>query len=1231
MKRSPGSLLSRGGYRALFSRDAAARLVAGRRRATILIFAMGVLTLLALVGVGVLANVRTQRSRVARVRVGVTPAKLLDGVQQSVLERLRADLWGEPSAPGGYLTGLTTVAPGGARESNEPFDAPGPFDRWLSSTVPYRFDPQPVVANDEYLVWPHVSYLGSDLLQTSGLYNWPDNSRTAILNDPTDFNTGATNDSKLTNVPVAITPPVSYNPPYYPFGANPQPGMIPGATTNVTIEVARRVWQSLPAAWRDMHRFPYFDTDQDGIVDLYDADGDGVPDSPISFALPYSGTKNDEPREVYAVVRIVDNSSMLNLSTSGSRDTDGDGLGDGSDLGDLFFALGSDPDRQLRGRRVWETCVDAPANSTALGLELAPLLDGDRGATLGQLINYRFTGNLFTAPSFGTNNFYSDVVRRLLAGGANRSGDSYGRFRAPDELALHNRNGLCNYVGGGTGARTDLENAIPETLGGAGGAPGRWVRFSVNNPYGPFGYIALLDTENVVNRAAIFGTDSSGNAVPALRRPLLTTVSRVCDRMPESTATTTFNNLSTDGVGIQARQMPYGPSGTGMPEKIDLNTPVNEAVAAARAEYLGWLIWAFDRSGTASDGLQVMSDPGASGALTVIPRVRLATQLAANVVDFRDSDDTPTVIEDAGGGNPVVGLERQPFINETYAHVRKVRIDPTTVDVSSQFAVEIVNPYPVAMAGYKLKIGPNPPVSLQPIPAASASGAGRLVVTSDLWGNMQIADLPTAPTPDTPLLDVQEGTGIELCDSSSITAYPVWLLRPGVTVASVTVDWPCDRFDMTAPWAVDSGWVQTPDPVNPGDSEERWNKFQREEIASSNNAADLTWKFTVGRSHHGSVNSGSGHSLTEPNRLGIGGTPVAISDVEPAVWTFRNVGLSPANPAVRAFESPLELSRVFAYGNELAIANPNDTAQWITVPELLAKTQRATPPAGVAPVDLHRTAGRLDFAGLGVTAPFPKAGRVMNYVTCSGGQFDVDCLNGTCNPVDNDGDGTANTAGEFSRVGFRQAGLINVNTAPAAVLRAVPWMTRAESIANNGWDFGPTIVSLREKRPVQSIFGATVDMSDYLQAGQPFVTVSDISRASSIDPQPAPPNVVPPPAPASQFDLARFVQPGVPPIDNAAAPDYSPDFDRTIDGAQAASADLRARDVVLARWGNVLSTRSDVFTVYVALMDENGRYIRRSRFVVDRSNTAVEDLVSGRPTLPTVIGRSDSDYYDDMR
>ncbi|MCZ6681730.1 MAG: hypothetical protein O7B26_00995, partial [Planctomycetota bacterium] len=79
---------------------------------------------------------------------------------------------------------------------------------------------------------------------------------------------------------------------------------------------------------------------------------------------------------------------------------------------------------------------------------------------------------------------------------------------------------------------------------------------------------------------------------------------------------------------------------------------------------------------------------------------------------------------------------------------------------------------------------------------------------------------------------------------------------------------------------------------------------------------------------------------------------------------------------------------------------------------------------------------------------------------------------------------------------------------------------------------------------------------------------------------------------------------------------------------------LRGRDVLLSRWANLLTTRSDVFTAYIALIDENGRYVQRSEVTFDRSGCFREERFFGQPNfpiLPDIVLRSDSTYYDDTQ
>jgi len=1237
-----------------------------RRRATILIFTVGVLTLLALVGVGLLASVRAQRNRTIIHRAGVTPSKLIDGVEKAVQGRLRDDLWSGAGGTAKYLNGSATAVPGDAREVNEPFDAPGPYDRWLASTTPYRVDPNtdPLVTGDDFLVWHHVSYLGSDLLvqasATAPEYNWPDNSRDpAALPNPTTFNGGiAINDAKLTDVPVSILPPMNYHPGLYPFGAAPQnaqpsavPGQpantpIPGSTTNVTIELARRIWQTrvdaVSPGWTATHRFPYFDTNQDDIVDLYDADGDGVPDSPISFVLPYSGNRVDGPREVYAVVRVVDNNSMVNVSTAGARDSNNNGTGNGTDPNDIFFTVSGtpNPDREFRGRRPWEICMDAARFVAPGASDASAALDSDIvNPPIQQLLGYRFTGNATATATFG-GNYYNDVLRRLLVGGSWRAGDAYGLFRATDELSLRGRNGLSTYVGGGSGWRSDAELSLPATLGG------RWRRFAAAEAYGPNGWIALLDSETI-DRVTAFGAD-----VPALRRPLLTSVGRVCDRFadpavvpPEGLSTPLLpvaQGLFAEGAPIHVEPMRsyYDVSLDAekqvVNEKIDLNAtfvldpyfsasspnaskvPLIDPNSTARAIYLGNLMWAFMNAGNGG-GLQVLRDPTAPA--TVVGATALAAQLAANVMDYRDGSGhpEPTVIECNPGGplaTPVAGLEAQPFITEVYA---KCVIDVGGGTSLSRYAVEIWNPYSYQMTGYELRVeGATAPNSVPLLPIA---GGQRLVLLSvdNLQFTAETGIGFSSPVQDDAALTQGVISQIAFNDGGQMQPRRVYLIRNDTSVSGTSTPWVCDGFIMNRAECVNGSWTPAVQPINPGDPPVTVrNFFQRQEVdPTSPNPfpGNINWKFTVGRSHveHPAIDTDD-QTLSAPNDAVMG-------EVIPSVWAFRDIGLTPVagNFPDRAFESPIDLSRVLAFGNDYMDLNnpifsiPNEP---VSVPEKLALYQHRALPGPTQDRD-RAIAGRLDFADvLAATPPTtPPTGQLLNFVTCSGTQFDG---------VDNNGRFGFDEVGEPHTTGVRQTGLINVNTAPVTVLRSVPWMLRVMPLLGN-WDFAPAIVAQRENRNVEQMFGASVGPATAAPvAGSPFVTVADLLRASSARGTPF----------TAQFDVALFATAGFsPPPDNSVTMgrDYSPDYDRVYDGAVAAGQDIRARDLFVSRWANILTTRSDTFTVYVALIDENGRYLRRSRFVVDRSNTAAEDLSGRRPQMPTVVSRTDTDYYDDTR
>jgi hypothetical protein len=80
--------------------------------------------------------------------------------------------------------------------------------------------------------------------------------------------------------------------------------------------------------------------------------------------------------------------------------------------------------------------------------------------------------------------------------------------------------------------------------------------------------------------------------------------------------------------------------------------------------------------------------------------------------------------------------------------------------------------------------------------------------------------------------------------------------------------------------------------------------------------------------------------------------------------------------------------------------------------------------------------------------------------------------------------------------------------------------------------------------------------------------------------------------------------------------------------------DFQERDAILNRVANLLTTSSDVYTVYIALVDNNGtpslpgddRYVRRVQLTVDRTN-----CYRSPDARPKVIARQDSSYYDVTR
>ncbi|MCM8768748.1 MAG: hypothetical protein NC911_03575 [Candidatus Omnitrophica bacterium] len=82
-----------------------------------------------------------------------------------------------------------------------------------------------------------------------------------------------------------------------------------------------------------------------------------------------------------------------------------------------------------------------------------------------------------------------------------------------------------------------------------------------------------------------------------------------------------------------------------------------------------------------------------------------AAQLAANIIDYRDRNDIPTVLDI--DGRRIIGLERVPALNEVEAvvpvEIKAIPIGVEMVETAGQF-IEIFNPYPVDLdiGGWKI-------------------------------------------------------------------------------------------------------------------------------------------------------------------------------------------------------------------------------------------------------------------------------------------------------------------------------------------------------------------------------------------------------------------------------------------------------------------------------------------------------------------------------------------------
>ena len=709
-----------------------------------MIFVLGILTLLALVGIGLLASTRAGSKGADNTRKTSTKTVSTDGVIRAIQEILRRDIWGDPPTgafgqPFDYPLANDLAAvlnqpnpPPILAENNEPYDRPGDADPWLSPTYPRHIGhvyllggslTQPIFEND-ILQYGNVSYIGTDInrptIPAQGVYNpyvWADNTRTAVA-DVVRYGPG-----NLKDVPI-----IQQAPPNVPGG------LVPGSTTTLTIAQSREFWNGqlalgqLPIG----SLFPYFDTNADGIVDLYDADGDGAPDSPLSLRIPLDPTNPDDSKAVYAAVRIIDHSSMVNANVASSWI-------DRINSQRVFHESGADfTNAQRRGRRLTELLLEPVVHPRDLNL-----LVGDLNRASG-LVDFRQG----VVPQYSPLAYDIDIVRRDLIGGI--GGDIGWRlYGSANEASLRHRGilppyGLRVFDKALAGFAT-IDEALPWTMlwtseydpaTGYLGDRTRWARLNSD-------FQSLAEYEGYDGPAHLGWRQSLlvEEHPLAIRRPMITTISHEVLTPPPGIELffDALNNQQTDNAGIRTLASLYllpfpnsalrfvtnspsyqGPFSMTWPvlpfanypsipdhmrlQRVDLNmsTPTTDPsvieglktdfirhVAAAMYAALEYNVSTVSTGGVKRyQGLPVDGTGPGEGN-----RQRLSWQFALNMADFRDSDAQPTTIE-FGVGSYLHGIEKQPFFTEAYARVDVRSEVPPNPEADDQWsdAVELYVP-----------------------------------------------------------------------------------------------------------------------------------------------------------------------------------------------------------------------------------------------------------------------------------------------------------------------------------------------------------------------------------------------------------------------------------------------------------------------------------------------------------------------------------------------------------
>jgi hypothetical protein len=1359
-----------------------------------MIFVLGILVLLALMGLFLIARTHGESKRVVLESTGSSEKGAMDGMVDLVRQTLRQDIWGKPPAAGEIDVPLgDDGSSDGISENNEPYDAPGPDDRWLASTTPYHMgDKQintPVETEEDVLAWHRVSYIGKDVLpkasDTLQPFCWRMDARTGLSRVDEEYG-----DANLADVPVLQTPP---------------PGMtedlIPGSTTNRTIAAGRAAWLADPPTAADglpanaVPRFPYFDTNADGMLDLYDADGDGVPDSPISLMVPVETPDPNRPKALYAAVRVVDHASMVNVNAASSL------LQPRGATGQLSFHEGS-ADRQRRGRRQTELLLDDVVHvQDSSGVD-------NRSAGL---VDFRWNAASLPDPKV----YDEDVVRRLLVGGP--MADSYNIYSLRDEASLRHRNLLvpidrlddrsppgCLFC--------SIERALPDTLLWSRG----WVSTDPTKPHYDWAIPARWNrlNSNYVDAVLYEGYDDAGgkgwrsllreDEPFAVRRQMLTTVSHEVIPPPSGVkldpATEDFvQNLSAHPVRIVTGSNPADdvymdwpvlhksdyPTEAGFPDvpahlrvlPIDLNMcdasdATGESTKQRYMQYVAAGMYLAMESGVQSYQGFKLTDNTATPPNESLNREYLAWQFAANIADYRDSDGEPTVLEwayeNVGTATEkrayIYGVEKQPFLTEAYARIVVGSGsggpggpvgDSFPDDSSDQWfcAVELYVPplwrIPTANLYIRLpevsssvliplnsfRLVSSPSTTLATLDGGALGGGGRFYVLCGTPSPAVPGDINPASFYYNSLFDIHvnggAGSSVQLVHSPSgvwddlehkthvidvirakesggylcghLTANEgygggLFATKPAGMTSGQSRAWSLQRS--TKGWRLTTAWQaygvigpvgeSGPDVIN-----QSLGAANNTSGTLDNNVPESIWPALVS-----TAASATDHEPLFPRPNGSGGFTLVK-------------GFTSGQP-FEAFDSVPEISRLFMVGpirlsslwgpptwnpavdaGGTYIPPEKDVPVTVLMANALTMSSITLPGDPETDTELRAMAGRVDFATPGEGGGTPWTWRLLSYFTTQSPLYDG---------VDNDGSGATDLAGLDATEGVktlnRVAGRININTAPASVLRAAPMMSFLPTsamytqvvgggspvadpagifsdAANAGlfWDLASAIVAERENRSVQLRLPDTLGAMQLVatagraagggpgggsggpgggsggatESGGPFASVAALAAMDNL--------VDTSSTHGDAFVVDRFWRKWsgaqIPLYEHLSGGDWSsPDYRYRADGtgsglidyqpllaAPAGNGGLRARDIFLTRWSNMLTNRSDVFTAYIVLLDEDGNYVQRCQVTLDRSvcfgekPTNRQDAAYGvrRPILPRVLFREDGSYFDDTK